>query len=352
MNDEQIFAFSTTLDPVGAIHGTEVPAALTKDERKRVLYGADVYFRQGWADAQRVLGDRAADVLCRHGLVLLKPDAVARRVLDPAISWFETREAQIVVAEQGRMGTHAMRAMWQYQMNAASSDRLELADAALTTDPGLLVIARLPADPVPASVRFSAWKGPADPARRQEGQLRHALAGGNYLLNYVHAADEPADLIREITILLPDRAEREAVLRAMGDDEIDADGPARARRHARDLEARIEAHDLELSTALAALRAAPPAGPRGDAFLALLRAAEAGDERDWRALWRAAAEAGVPPSRWDLAVVGTALAEHTTAGVMPILWSVPPSLWAEPAAEADDPARAAAGAATAEEATA
>ncbi len=331
MNAAQIYEITTQLETVGEIHGLQVPESLSKDARKRTLYGADIYFREGWADAQRILGDRAADVLSRHGLVLLKPDAVARRVLDPAIDWFETRDAQIVVAEKGGMSTHAMRAMWQYQMNAASPDRLELADNALASDVGLLIIARLPAEAVPASVRFSDWKGPADPARRQPGELRHGLAGGNFLLNYVHAADEPADVIRELTILLPGRAQRETVLRALGADEPAAGMPERARQHARELEGAIDAHDLELSTAMDYLRGNVPDGPRAAAFLAMLDAVEADEFRDWRALWRAADEAGVPPSRWDRAVVGTHLAEHTTPGVMPILWTVPAELWSDAA---------------------
>ncbi len=333
VNATQIHELAPQLETVGEIHGLEVPESLSKDARKRVIFGADVYFREGWADAQRILGDRAPEVLSRHGLVLLKPDAVARRVLDPAIDWFETREAAIVVAEQVSVSTHAMRAMWQYQMNAASPDRLELADRALVTDAALVIVARLPESPVPASVRFSSWKGPADPRRRQPGELRHALAGGNFLLNYVHAADEPADVLRELTILFPGRAEREAVLRALA--AAPEPGQAgRARRHARALEERIEPHDLELSTALAYLRAGVPDGPSAAAFLSLLDAVEAGETRDWRALWRAADDAGVPSSRWDRAVVGTHLAEHTTPGVRPILSSVPAELWEQAAAEA------------------
>ena len=41
---------------VTAEHGLPVPAELSRDERKRVLFGADPYFRQGWAKVELGLG--------------------------------------------------------------------------------------------------------------------------------------------------------------------------------------------------------------------------------------------------------------------------------------------------------
>jgi nucleoside diphosphate kinase len=316
------------LETIGPAHGLPVPDSLSRDERKRVLFGADPYFRQGWDDARRVLGGAGdpASIIHDHGLVLLKPDAVARGHLDAAIDWFKTRGATIVFAARGTMTPHAVRAMWQYQMNAASIDRLELADLALASSAGLIIMARLPHDEVPASVRFSAWKGPADPRKREPGELRSALSGGNFLLSYVHAADEPADVVRELAILFSPK-EREEVLLQLAAGSPRTDGVAEARRIARQLEEEIEAHDLELETALVALETTTPAGPRGDEFLALTAAVRRGEFTDWRALWRAADDAGVPDSRWDRAVVGTYLMQHTEPGVAQILGSAARTLW-------------------------
>ncbi|MDQ8045557.1 MAG: nucleoside-diphosphate kinase [Solirubrobacteraceae bacterium] len=308
-------------------HGLPVPASLTRDPRKQVLFGADPYFRQGWADALRILGPTAAEQLRDIGLVLLKPDAIAIGHADAAIDWMATKDAEIVLARRGTLSPHGIRAMWQFQMNAASIDRLELTDLALADAPGLILIGRLPADPVPATVRFSAWKGPADPRKREPGDLRNALGGGNFLLSFVHAADEPADLVRELAILFG-AVEREAVLRQLADP-TSIEGPDEARRMARAIEADLDPHDLELGTAIAALDASTPDGPHARAFRELLDAVRSGEFTDWRALWRAADDAGVPPTRWDRAVIGTYLMQHTEPGVSQILGSAARNLWQE-----------------------
>ncbi len=315
------------VDTITTDHGLPVPESLSRDPRKRILFGADPYFRQGWADAQRILGPDAASIIHNLGLVLLKPDAVAIGHLDASIDWFATKGGEITLARRGTLSSHAVRAMWQFQMNAASIDRLELTDLALAGEPGLIIISRLQHDPVPASVRFSAWKGPADPRKRQPGDLRSALGGGNFLLSFIHAADEPADFVRELAILFTAQ-ERDEVLRRLADPTL-ADGPDEARRVARTLEADVEAHDLDLETALAALQAGTPEGPQARAFLDLLGAVRRGEFTDWRALWRAADDAGVPPTRWDRAVVGTYLMQHTEPGVSQILGSAARTLWQE-----------------------
>lgn len=314
---------------IGPEHGIAVPEALTRDPAKRLLFGADTYFQEGWDDLQRMAGPRAASVAHDHGLVLLKPDAVAQRALGRAIDWFVERDATIVDAIAVRLDPHMVRAMWQYQFNVATRDRRELADLVTGMGESMLLLVRLPASPVPASVRLSAWKGPADPRRRVPGELRHALGGGNFLLNFVHAADEPADVPRELAILL-ERAERARLLGVLsGQAEAATDGLAAARALAARLEAESEPHDLELATALAGLRARAADRPEAAELRAALDQVATGQSRDWRGLRELLLRSGVDAGAWDMIVIGTQLMEHSHPGVQQVLGSAARQRWQE-----------------------
>jgi nucleoside diphosphate kinase len=317
------------MSAIGPQHGIEVPPELTRDPAKRLLFGADTYFQEGWDDLERIAGDNAVAVAHDHGLVLLKPDAVAQRVLRSALEWFLDRDATIVAALPITFDPRMVRAMWQYQFNCATRDRRELADMVTSVGPSMLLLVRLPPSPVPTSVRLSAWKGPADPRRREPGELRYALGGGNFLLNYVHAADEPADLPRELAVLLP-RAQREELMRLLaGLDPAPPNGLAQAWALATELERSSTPHDLELATALGALRARAGTSERSAALRAELAAVERGESRDWRGLRQLAIDADVDPGHWDTVVIGTQLMDHSHPGVEQILGSAARQRWQE-----------------------
>ncbi len=315
---------------VGAAHGLAVPGELSVIEAKRALFAADPWFRDGWEDLVRLAPPGgAAAVAHDHALVLLKPDAVARRLLHLALDWFSDRRAEVVASAVVQLDRQSLRAMWQYQLNASTRDRRDLADAICAASPSLLLILRLPSAPLPATVRVSAMKGPADPARRAPGQFRAALGGGNFLLNFIHAADEPADLARELSILL-EPAARDDVIRQLveGDAVL---GEEAARGLATQLEASTEAHDLDFGAALNRLELglAAVAGlassdtqeaARGEATAGLL-ALRLGEPANWRDLLSALDEAGAPAGPWDAIVIGTRLMDHSEPDVEQLLGS-------------------------------
>lgn len=322
---------------IGPEHGLPMPASLTRDPAKRVLFGADAWFRDGWDDLTRVAGPEGAEALAHdHALVLLKPDAVARRLLAPTLDWLQLRGAEVVASAAVDLDRHVMREMWQYQLNASTRDRRDLADQIVAAGPSLLLILRPEPSRVPASVRVSAWKGPADPARRAPGQLRHVLGGGNFLLNFVHAADEPADLARELAILL-DAAPRERIIRRLLGS-VSRNDAAEARSLAAVLEAASPAHDLELATALAGLERAltdasrrAPHTPEADALrrqaAARLAQVHRGETADWRGVLADLRAAGAELAPWDAIVLGTVLMDHTEPGVAQVLGSAARTWW-------------------------
>ncbi|GAA3211836.1 AfsA-related hotdog domain-containing protein [Actinocorallia longicatena] len=258
-------------------------------ELKRTLFAVDGYFRDGWDDLLEAVAEPAG-ILHRHATLLLKPEAVTGRRLDEAMDWLLEQDAVIVAAEPVALDRHGARALWGYRWNAATRERRCLAEALATAGESLLVVVRMPAGPVPATARLSDLTGPADPSCREPWQLRHRLGdvlpGEDLLIDFVHTADEPDDLVREFGILL-DGGDRRRVYAEMADG-LDREG--RARELAEELYRRRPAHDLTYEAALA--RRDAPAEPWDTVILGT--AAERPP-----APGGAAPPTGVPTGRWE-----------------------------------------------------
>lgn len=308
---------------IGADHAVPLPPWLSALPAKRALFAADSYFRDGWEDLLAVAGARAPTLLHRHGILLLKPDAVAGRRLGPALDWLLEQDAVVVSARRLRIDRHSARAMWWYQWNVATADRRELADRLVRAGECLLLVVRLPDAPVPTTVRLADRKGPADPVRRRPRQLRHRLGGDTFLVNFVHTADEPADLVRELGILL-DGPGRRAVLRDMLDG---TDRQTAAEAHIGSLYRDHAAHDLTLDGLLGRLEAAGEAGRR------LAARVREGAPQDWRSMLAAADRAGAALGYWQRIVLGTHLMAHSVPDRVPLLSGVTAAQWEAAAAE-------------------
>ena len=66
----------------------------------------------------------------------------------------------------------------------------------------LLLLVRGPDRPVPATVLLADRKGPADPSGLRPEHLRWVLRSTDYVVNGAHTTDEPADVVRELSVLL------------------------------------------------------------------------------------------------------------------------------------------------------
>src|SRR5216683_1412570 len=189
--------------------GLPLPITLSCDPAKREYYGADVYYLESAEQLDGMLaaggpgqrGTGLADFAYGHALLLLKPDAVVARQVLPAIDWLRDNGFRIVAASRSRVTRTAIRALWQYQWNLATRYRRRLADGFVTGADSLVLVVRPDSEPeVPASVLLTELKGPTSPDARQPGQLRYLLGRYCYLLNLVHTADEPADVLRELAV--------------------------------------------------------------------------------------------------------------------------------------------------------
>jgi nucleoside diphosphate kinase len=319
---------------------------LSRSAAKREYYRADTYYLEGSEQLAEFLtargggagdsagdggGDGVADFAFRHALLLLKPDAVAVRQLLPAIDWLGENGFRIVAAARTRITRTVVRALWHYQWNLATDYRRRLADQFIdSTDSLVLVVRQEAASQIPASVLLTEFKGPTDPGARVPGQLRYKLGQYCFLLNLVHTADEPADVLRELAILFD--AARRSVVCAEALSGLDRRSHARAL--AEELYAQLPVRDLTFEPAAKRLAAAAEnlladgalPGPLR-AELRIAAAAHHCDQSAWRRLIELAWRHGLPFDTWDMTIVGSNVFPMKRAGFAPLLDGVGSDAW-------------------------
>ena len=300
---------------------------LTRSGPKAAAYATDTYYREGvtsWPDDD--------DVLWGTGLVVIKPDAVVGRRATRAVRALVAIGMRPCAVRPHVFTRHSMRELWRFQLNQATHDRLAVIDRLLPATPSLvlLVADAEPLPGVPASVRLSAAKGPADPLARRPPDLRHRLDAGPTLYNFLHTADEPADVVRELCVLFDAATRAELVASAAAG----TDATAEALRVAAELESSVPAHDLDFAASARRLAAAARAAGAADAERALtgLLAGTGG----WAAV--AAAFAGVPHDPWDVTTLAVHTIEHNEPGVPPLVAPVVIARWQERVLEGQVPA--------------
>lgn len=193
---------------------------LTAMERKPELYGADPYFREAAWDAAGVLGDRLYPLLHSATFLVIKPEALAARRLQAILSYLEANSFEPVCYRLLQFSRHVVRELWRYQWNAATIEKMDLADRTLCTFPtGILLGLREAKWPreLPAAVRLQSLKGAAAPDKRDTGSIRAVLQAPNRMISFVHAPDEPADVLRDLGVFL-DRSERVRFLECLGNE--------------------------------------------------------------------------------------------------------------------------------------
>ncbi|WP_156686408.1 nucleoside-diphosphate kinase [Mycobacterium sp. Marseille-P9652] len=162
-------------------------------------YDRDTYFLETCDALAALQIDRDAFAR-RNALLLLKPDAAITGAMRPAVTWLLDHGYRIVGAYPVRFTGLHIRALWYFNWHDATRERRRLADRLAGLSPAVVLVVTHPDDAQPVSVRLTADKGPADPARREPGQLRHELGAGTYLLNLIHTPDNPDDVLRELSI--------------------------------------------------------------------------------------------------------------------------------------------------------
>ncbi|MCR9255263.1 MAG: hypothetical protein NXI16_04125 [Alphaproteobacteria bacterium] len=192
---------------------------------KAELYREDSFFREGLADCRGRWGALAPDVLHRTALLMFKPDAIGGRRVRMALGFLAERGLAPVAVTTHAYSAPLYHGLYRYQLRRGTLDKVRLYTRWASGLPYVLVAFRDrdPSPGIPASIRFKTMKGHARVEQRKPGDLRTLLASPNSIANFIHAADEPADTVREIPVCVP-AAGRAAFLDAMSGEDFQTAG--------------------------------------------------------------------------------------------------------------------------------
>jgi len=287
---------------------------LTVQARKEELYAFDFVADEAWADMIVRLGTSLWNFLDRFSYVMLKPEAIARRCACDVFNYLEVHRFRPVALRQVELGRSTAHQMWRYQWNAATIDRVRLTTFVNERCPSLMIVVRDESDSdVPASVRLWGLKGSAHAEKRTADHLRTAVRMHNRMLGFVHTPDEPADLVRELGVLLRD-GDRDLLLREVLL-EIDVESPAQLKGRALDFESRHTAHEVDPAAVVNRLVLGSCSPP----VTAVIDAIRNGKKLPLAKVHTAFGELADEPTRWDFITVAAEVIRHDRPGVPPMI---------------------------------
>jgi hypothetical protein len=302
--------------------------SLTQIERKQQLYAAETYFRESLADFAEILGDDADAAVRQCALLMVKPDGVAARKLRAALDFLADHGFSVLAVQWAGLAGKTWRELWRYQLNAATLDRLLVNDVVLDGE-GLLMLLRRDGSPedLPAAVLLTELKGPADVSRQDEHCLRKRLNQPNRVFSLVHVANEPADVIRELGVLL-DRPARQRAFAAYAAGVLpEADRAVLHRALERDAEPPRDLDPVRAAERVRDAVAGAADTPAKHAVLATAAAVSRGERIRWRPFAAALATLGVDVAHWDLATIGASSIHYDEPGLIKTIENVDPALW-------------------------
>lgn len=303
--------------------------SFTRIPLKAQSYERETYFREGLADAEEVLGDGAPVALRKAALLLVKPDGLAGGKVSTVLGFLRANDFVVTAVELPTITRFHWRELWRYQLTSATLDRLAVNDLVLRGGALLLLLRREGDSDMPASVRLSRMKGPSDIASQRPDCLRRLLAQPNRVISFIHVADEPADVLRELAIIL-DAPARRRVLSALGrgvisrPDQEALDGAVTAS----DSSARAFDEQAALRRVEDALRqASGTAAPSAAQLASYLEQMRRGERIQWRPFEQRLEATGVSLDRWDVATLGAAFIVYDEPGTSKLIKAVDAKLW-------------------------
>lgn len=304
-------------------------ALLSSENRKLALYHRETYFRDGLADLDRAVARHGGDPSTFHesaALMIVKPDGLHHGVTPTILRVLDNWGFTVAWAGRVDLERHVWRELWRFQLNVATTRRLDFNDH-LFSEPGVLLLLRRPESrDLPASVELASRKGSATIERQSPDCLRAELGQPHRVLSLIHVADEPADVIRELGLLLARRRRRLALDAVLDGDVVrKADVDDLAKELASDgqggLPAPAEA-EVRLRAALAAADDAP-----ARELLVLIDAAPAAGGLDWVLAEPLLESTAANLGRWDLLTASAAWLRPDDDGYTKDLGGVDPSAW-------------------------
>lgn len=275
---------------------------LTSQQNKFEVYSREAGFADAWSHACDQLGEHTIELLQRGAVALLRPDALRTGRVNVALDYIETLGLVTVLLLPVRISPWTVDYLWQYQWCAASADRVAMVRTMLTSWESVLAVFRSNdrARELPASVELSAVKGSGHPHERHGHELRSVLGSPNRVLTFVHVADEPIDIVREIGLLL-DREQGDKALASLL--AVRDQAPRSLRLPDVPAPDRIDA-DATLEGVIALV------GEHEERLLRLLTSARQGASLSWTRLRAELRDADVDVPLWDQIVLAAAFGRN------------------------------------------
>ncbi|MGW0673239.1 nucleoside-diphosphate kinase [Streptomyces sp. NPDC002746] len=197
-------------------------APFTHDPARRRTYPDDVYFREMAALLDERDAEETGRTLGGTTFVMFKPDAVVGRRIEPALDLLAGHGFLPLGAREVRVDARVCRELWRYQINAAPLAVIRAVDMILESGPPCLFVAlrdtRGPRETgMSAAQRLSELKGSSKNRDTDGVTLRGALGCELMCLNFLHAPDDPADLVREVGVLVPHSHRNEVLTMLAGE---------------------------------------------------------------------------------------------------------------------------------------
>ena len=301
-----------------------LPPGLSQRRSKYLFFGPDIFFREGWWGFHSAWGDRAADLLQGLTFVLVKPDGIVARAVEPCLAALADEGFVTVYDAEHTFERYSIRELWRYELNLATPDRMDAIDLLLPATPSRMIILHdIIGGPDSASARLTGLKGTSRPTvghPRQPEHLRARIGAGYGLLNFIHTPDETADFVREVGVLLT-RSQRAELIRA-----VEREARPRLEDVARRAYAGCVRHDLDIAAVVGRLdascrtRSVPLAEivlEDGGTPLDEVRRGSA--KCRWQRVLAALARSGIEPPLWDKIVFAAANTETDMHGIEPLL---------------------------------
>jgi len=210
-------------------HGERLPDWLSCFPQKLDCYAADDCFLRGWAILTQLHRQEILPLerLWALGSVLFKADTVLRGNGVRGIRFLQDHGYEIRAVREVAFSERRVEQFWHYSLGRLSRERVDLLKRLQTISPSLYLIveSRGEGGCLPCSLRVTELKGQVELARRHTGSLRFAMGDPqSAFFNFVHTADEPSDLIRELGLLFDVTQRRDLILEVISGSSPDAEG--------------------------------------------------------------------------------------------------------------------------------
>ncbi len=252
--------------------------------------------------------------------VLVKPESIAGRRIEPMLAALADRDFQIIGTWPLRLDRHQVRCLWRYQLNVVPIAHIRVLEMLVTAGETFLIGLRhdlTAGQPAAADLLSSIKDG-----------LRDLLGRPALMLNFLHAPDDQADFIRELAVLCDARGQRQIIAALLAASKWPPDHRKAAEQAAAPIltsrYAGSAAHDLDPAAARqrlraslrAGLRAGQPTTPPPSALAAIELGAVPPDQALEVVEWL---EAATSLPSWDRIVTAAQLVDGLRTGRPPLI---------------------------------